>query len=150
MTKLYTKDDAQNSSGGGRNRILGAALLVGFVLYSIVLVFATHLPNVNTVVRVPVPGFDKVLHFAAYGCQATLAIGVLCVTGRASFRNIIILIGALALFGGLDEITQPIFGRQAEFLDWVADCVGIALGVYFGRCFFLFVQALINRRTPPS
>ena len=148
MTKLYTKDDTQNSSGGGRNRILGAALLVGFVLYSIVLVFATHLPNVNTVVRVP--GFDKVLHFAAYGCQATLAIGVLCVAGRASLRNIIILVGALALFGGLDEITQPIFRRQAEFLDWVADCVGIALGVYFGRCFFLFVQALINRRTPPS
>ena len=140
MTKLYTKDDTQNSSRGGRNHVLGAALLVGFVLYSIVLVFATHLPNVNTVVRVP--GFDKVLHFAAYGCQATLAIGVLCVTGRASFRNIIILVGALACFGGLDEITQPRFGRQAEFLDWVADCVGIALGVYFGRCFFLFVQAL--------
>ena len=70
------------------------------MLYSIAIVFATHLPNVNTIVRIQ--GFDKVLHCAAYGCQATLAVGVLCVTGRATSRNIIILVGALALFGGLD------------------------------------------------
>ncbi|MBT7727594.1 MAG: VanZ family protein [Planctomycetaceae bacterium] len=148
MTNPYAKDYVEELSSSGRKRVLGAVLLVGFVLYSIALVFATHLPNVNTIVRIH--GFDKVLHCAAYGCQAALAIGVLCVTGRASFRNIIILVGALACFGGLDEITQPRFGRQAEFLDWVADCVGIALGVYFGRCFFLFVQALINRKTSTS
>ena len=65
MTKPHAKDDVEELSSSGRKRVLGAALLVGFVLYSIALVFATHLPNVNTIVRIH--GFDKVLHCAAYG-----------------------------------------------------------------------------------
>ena len=148
MKKSYIEYSAQDSTARGRNRVLGATLLGGFVLYSIVLVIATHLPNGTTVVRFP--GFDKLLHFGAYGCQATLAMGVLCVVGRASSKSIVLLVVALACFGGIDEITQPVFGRQAEFLDWVADCVGIVLAVWCVWSFSRFTGAISPRRTTPS
>ena len=35
----------------------------------------------------------------------------------------------LAVAAALDEITQPIFSRHAEMLDWVFDCIGIGLGM---------------------
>ncbi|MDA7885735.1 VanZ family protein [Pirellulales bacterium] len=148
MKKSYIEYSVQDSTARGRNRVLGATLLGGFVLYSIVLVIATHLPNGTTVVRFP--GFDKLLHFGAYGCQATLAMGVLCVVGRASSKSIVLLVVALACFGGIDEITQPVFGRQAEFLDWVADCVGIVLAVWCVWSFSRFTGAISPRRTTPS
>ena len=147
MKKSYIEYSVQDSTARGRNRVLGATLLGGFVLYSIVLVIATHLPNGTTVVRFP--GFDKLLHFGAYGCQATLAMGVLCVVGRASSKSIVLLVVALACFGGIDEITQPVFGRQAEFLDWVADCVGIVLAVWCVWSFSRFTGAISHRRTTP-
>ncbi|MDA7899253.1 VanZ family protein [Pirellulales bacterium] len=148
MKKSYIEYSVQDSTARGRNRVLGATLLGGFVLYSIVLVIATHLPNGTTVVRFP--GFDKLLHFGAYGCQATLAMGVLCVVGRASSKSIVLLVVALACFGGIDEITQPVFGRQAEFLDWVADCVGIVLAVWCVWIFSRFTGAISPRRITPS
>ena len=145
MTKSYTDSITQNLSS---KRVLGAALLVGFVLYSIVLIFATHLPNINTGIRAP--GLDKVLHFIAYGCQGVLAMSVLCVAGRASLKNIVVLIVVLACFGALDEITQPAFGRQAEFLDWVADCTGIVLAIFLVLRLFCFTKAMSRKRVRSS
>ena len=98
-----------------------------FVLYSVSLVVATHLPRVPTFVRVP--GADKWLHFVAYGCQAMLAMGTLYFTNRLGLKNVVYLTIILATFGAIDELTQPIFSRQAELLDWVADCVGVLFGV---------------------
>ena len=108
-------------------RLLGVTLFVVFVLYSVFLVVATHLPRVPTFVRVP--GADKLLHFIAYGCQAMLAMGALYFTNRLVLKNVIYLTIILTTFGAIDELTQPIFSRQTELLDWVADCVGILFGV---------------------
>lgn len=111
-------------------RILGVTLLFVLVLYSVFLVVATHLPRVPTFVRGP--SVDKWLHFAAYGCQSVLAVSVLYLTNRLVLKNVIFLIVILATFGAVDELTQPMFSRQAELLDWVADCVGIVFGVCSG------------------
>jgi VanZ family protein len=35
----------------------------------------------------------------------------------------------LVLFAAVDEATQPFFSRFADWLDWVGDCAGIALGI---------------------
>ena len=51
---------------------------------------------------------------------------------------VLVLIIALAAFGAADEITQPMFHRQAEFFDWLADCAGIVLGVC---AVYLFVRS---------
>jgi VanZ family protein len=36
---------------------------------------------------------------------------------------------ALAAFAVLDEATQPVFGRHADPLDWVYDCIGLTAGL---------------------
>ena len=108
-------------------QLLGVTLLVVFVLYSLLLVVATHLPRVPTFVRIP--GEDKWLHFVAYGCQATLAMSALYFTNLLGLKNVVYLTIILAIFGAIDELTQPIFSRQAELLDWIADCVGVLFGV---------------------
>ena len=113
-----------------------AVFLIGFITYSICLVVATHLPQVHMLVRGP--GVDKWLHLLAYACQTVLAMGVLYSINRLQPKLVVFLIVALTTFGAVDEITQPMFHRQAEFFDWLADCAGIVLGVC---AVYLFVRS---------
>ena len=126
-TETHIRNMNVDSSVHPKRRLLGIAMLFVFVLYSILLVVATHLPHVPTFVRGP--GADKWLHFAAYGCQTVLAMSVFHFTNRLVLKNVIFLVVLLATFGAIDELTQPLFSRQAELLDWVADCAGIVFGV---------------------
>ena len=74
----------------------------------------------------PAPeGSDKLVHFVAF---AALAFP-LARTGR--FGLIPVFIGASA-FGGIIELIQPSFNRSADVNDWVADMVGVILGIGFG------------------
>lgn len=74
----------------------------------------------------PVPeGSDKLLHFIAF---AALAFP-LARTGRLGL--VLVFIGASA-FGGLIELVQPAFNRSADMGDWVADTVGVAIGIGCG------------------
>ena len=74
----------------------------------------------------PAPdGSDKIVHLIAF---AALAFP-LARTGR--FGLIPVFFGASA-FGGLIEVMQPSFGRSADVNDWVADIVGVVLGVGCG------------------
>ena len=72
---------------------------------------------------VPAPeGSDKLVHFIAF---ATLAFP-LARTGRLGL--VVVFIGASA-FGGLIELIQPTFNRSADMGDWVADTVGVVMGI---------------------
>ena len=74
----------------------------------------------------PAPeGSDKLVHFVAF---AALAFP-LARTGR--FGLLPVFIGASA-FGGIIELVQPSFNRSADINDWVADVVGVALGIGCG------------------
>lgn len=74
----------------------------------------------------PVPeGSDKLVHFVAF---ATLAFP-LARTGR--FGLLPVFVGASA-FGGAIELIQPSFNRSADVNDWVADIVGVILGIGLG------------------
>ena len=75
-------------------------------------------------------GSDKVVHLIAF---AALAFP-LARTGR--FGLIPVFVGASA-FGGIIEVMQPFFGRSADMQDWIADIVGVGLGI---------VLALLYRR----
>ena len=77
----------------------------------------------------PAPeGSDKLVHFIAF---AALAFP-LARTGR--FGLIPVLIGASA-FGGLIELTQPTFNRSADVNDWVADTLGVLIGIGLGLAY---------------
>ena len=71
----------------------------------------------------PAPdGSDKIVHLIAFA-----ALGFpLARTGR--FGLIPVFVGA-STFGGLIELIQPSFGRSADMQDWIADIVGVTLGI---------------------
>ena len=74
----------------------------------------------------PAPeGSDMLVHFVAF---AALAFP-LARTGR--FGLLPVFIGASA-FGGAIELIQPSFNRSADVNDWVADVVGVILGIGCG------------------
>ena len=70
-------------------------------------------------------GSDKLVHLVAF---AALAFP-LARTGR--FGLLPVFIGASA-FGGAIELIQPSFNRSADVNDWVADIVGVILGIGLG------------------
>lgn len=105
-------------------RLLAAALAA----YTGLLVFATHYPRPEELLG-PNPPSDKTLHFVAYAVLAALACATWLTARRTAGRGLATLAIALAGFGFLDEVTQPLFRRHADPLDWVYDCVGIALGI---------------------
>ena len=78
-------------------------------------------------------GSDKVLHLIAF---AALSFP-LARTGRIGLLPV--FVGASA-FGGLIELIQPSFNRSADVGDWVADILGVTLGIICG---------LIYRRLRP-
>ena len=74
----------------------------------------------------PAPeGSDKLVHLIAF---AALAFP-LARTGRVGLLPV--FVGASA-FGGIIELIQPSFNRSADVNDWVADIVGVILGIGCG------------------
>ena len=77
----------------------------------------------------PAPeGSDKLVHFIAF---AALAFP-LARTGR--FGLIPVLIGASA-FGATIELIQPTFNRSADVNDWIADTLGVLVGIGLGLAY---------------
>jgi len=81
--------------------------------------------------RIPFRLFDKAAHlgeFAGLGLFLMLAFrGTL---PKADLRHILMLVLIVGLaIGVLDELYQNLIpGRAVEFLDWVADTIGVAVG----------------------
>ena len=74
----------------------------------------------------PAPdGSDKVVHLIAF---AALSFP-LARTGRIGLLPV--FVGASA-FGGLIELIQPSFNRSADVGDWVADILGVVVGMICG------------------
>ena len=103
-------------------------LAAGTAAYTAVLVFATHYPRPEELLGRNPPS-DKTLHFVAYAVLAAFSAATWLATRRTASRSIVPLAIALASFGAIDEITQPFFRRHADPLDWVYDCIGIAIGI---------------------
>ena len=77
----------------------------------------------------PAPeGSDKLVHFIAF---AALAFP-LARTGRLGLLPV--FIGASA-FGAIIELMQPTFNRSADLNDWVADTLGVLIGIGLGLAY---------------
>ena len=70
-------------------------------------------------------GSDKLVHFVAF---ATLALP-LALSDRIGLLPV--FVGASA-YGGAIELIQPSFNRSADINDWVADIIGVVLGIGCG------------------
>ena len=74
----------------------------------------------------PAPeGSDKLVHFITFAAL----VFPLARTGR--FGLIPIIIGASA-FGAIIELIQPTLNRSTELRDWIADTLGVLIGIGIG------------------
>lgn len=69
---------------------------------------------------------DKIYHALAF---AALAFPIALLQPRW----LVLAVPFFAAFGGIIEIVQPFVGRECSLTDWLADLVGVALGVVAGR-----------------
>jgi VanZ family protein len=86
----------------------------------------------------PFGNADKWMHFGAYCGLAflvSMAIGMRRPVSLAVSLAIVVL---LAVYGALDEMTQPIVGRDCDLWDWFADMAGVLVGI---GCFRLAALA---------
>ncbi len=101
------------------------------IIYWIVLFVATSIPGEE------LPSLDisdKMIHVAAYFILAVLLNFTLLLQNKYPYAKLrayylTIIIGVV--YGALDELHQMFIpGRFAEFLDWIANVVGVLLGVF--------------------
>lgn len=78
-------------------------------------------------------GSDKLYHVLAFAC---LAFPLPLVRPR---WTVWVILGVIA-YGGVIEMIQPFFGRQAEWADLVADGVGAILGAIVARHLGLWLR----------
>jgi len=83
--------------------------------------------------ELPTTGWDKSNHFIGFCALALL--GLLAYPQRP-----VLLLACLLLYGGLIEILQSFTTyRLAEWADWLADGVGVAIGYGLDRFWLRFV-----------
>ncbi len=97
-------------------------MLIAFLVYTAVLVTATHWPGVT--IEGPVPRPDLFVHLGAFSLW-TVLLGLSGLVGRCPKR----LVVWAAVFVVFDETTQPLFDRQFDWLDLVANSGGVAIGL---------------------
>ena len=78
-------------------------------------------------------GSDKLYHVLAFAC---LAFPLPLVRPRLA---VWVILGVIA-YGGMIEMIQPFFGRQAEWADLVADGIGAILGASVARQLGLWLR----------
>ena len=110
-------------------------------IYWLLLFAATHWPR-------SVPGIgqghlDKVVHFAAFALLVAL-VAVACASrvGRLTWSALVAVVLVVAIYGAIDEVSQPLFGRYCHLYDWLADVAGAATGAAF---FALIGNRLVAR-----
>jgi len=109
------------------HEVISKILLAG---YALVLLTATHLPPTTSLLIPEEHNLDKLFHFSAYAVLAAfLAAAWQLASGVLSPRHLRWLWMAVAILGGLDEITQIPVGRDCDFWDWTADILGAATGL---------------------
>jgi len=118
---------------GGEHRLRWGCCL-GLAIYLVALALATHCPPRHfprLPFQIDIP--DKLAHFVAYALLAALVVVTALSFGAK--RNLrpchwaALACGGLFLLAALglcDEMTQPIVGRQFDWLDWAADLAGAA------------------------
>lgn len=97
------------------------ALLLGLLIAGTWLALTPRPP------RIADTGWDKSNHALAF---AVLAFNAALAFPAARWRAAACA-GWLMLYGGLIEVAQALgpFGRQGEWLDWLADGIGIGIGL---------------------
>lgn len=83
-------------------------------------------------------GLDKVAHFSAFAILAVLlSLAAARWSGKLRWYHLAGVVAVLSLYGMFDEFTQALLTttRKADFLDWIADTCGAAVGAFAAYAF---------------
>jgi len=100
---------------------------------------ATHVPGSY------LPGArvsDKLLHLVGYFLLAGVLWATLGAHGLGRGGRVFWTLVAMTAYAGLDECTQPLFGRDLSLGDWLADVAGAVAATAVAE-----VGAHLHRRT---
>ncbi len=89
----------------------------------------THWPKEEMPETPFIPYIDKVVHFSLFVILGFLLSQRL--SGIDNYKKQLrFVLAVLGAYGAFDEMTQPIVGRTAELLDWIADISGAFMGFF--------------------
>ena len=113
-------------------RAVRVLLWVLCAAYWVALFTLTHVPRVPVQFRGDLG--DKVGHLLAYAVLAGVLYLAMWASRSRRGRPAAFIIVVTFVYAAMDELTQPFVGRECEFLDWVADAVGVlaAVGAFAG------------------
>ena len=112
-------------------------LAAGAVLLAVI-IWGSLTPSLPDI-QAPVPQFDKFEHIGAY-LLLTAWFAAACPR-----RWPWIAVG-FAVLGGVIEILQGYTGRDPDWFDWFADCLGAGLGAWYPRLWALRMRLFIAER----
>jgi VanZ family protein len=106
--------------------VLRRFITVALILYWAFALTMTHIPH--TPPLGPVTS-DKLAHFLGYGALTGLLFLTLWIS-RPNLRYMpLIVLGIIIIYAAFDELTQPLFHRDAEFGDFLADGAAALIAV---------------------
>jgi VanZ family protein len=106
--------------------VLRRFITVALVLYWAFALTMTHIPHPPPLGPVT---SDKLAHFLAYGALTGLLFLTLWLS-RPNLRYLpAIVLGIILAYAAFDELTQPLFHRDCEFGDWLADSAAAVVAV---------------------
>ncbi len=94
-------------------------------IYWIAIFIGTHLPPRA---MMPVRANDKVLHAIAYIGLSFLVAWAVPTRRPHLWRNVFVGVAICVAYAIVDEFSQIPVGRSADLYDFIADCIGIAIG----------------------
>ena len=106
--------------------------------YALALLVGTHLPHPPEAISAGT--IDKPIHVIAYAGLAFLVSLNWRLRHAFGWRQRIMILVLIAVFGAIDEITQIPVGRECDIIDWLADI----LGTVCGSLLFLATAALLR------
>ena len=114
-------------------------------VYWLAMFIGTHWPTTPQFIH---GNSDKIWHFFAYAglgamCSAAWALSRPTILARLALRHCLLIVLVVAVYGALDEITQPLVGRSCELLDWSADSLGACAGVAAVQWLLLVAEKLL-------
>jgi VanZ family protein len=106
---------------------LRSLILGGVAAYWLLMLILTHIPEIPQEIESGMG--DKSEHRIGY-CLLALGLGLSLSAwkGPLGLGRLAILGGVVAVYGALDETTQPLFGRDCDWFDWLADLQGGLIG----------------------
>ncbi len=103
--------------------------IVALAGYWVLLFIGTHLPPNELLSQLRMN--DKVIHGCAFTGLAFLLAWAIP-TDMSKLHHNTFIAGLIAvIYAGFDEVLQIPVGRTADWRDFVADCVGVCIGLSF-------------------